>query len=59
MKTTLIPLVFVSLLFCVACGSTEKVITDQGKVYEVKGDKFYNNGKEVTQTLVTLKKTKF
>ncbi|WP_044401766.1 hypothetical protein [Lacinutrix sp. Hel_I_90] len=45
-------LFIIFLVFIVAsCGSTEKVITDAGAVYEVRGNHFYSNGEEVTETL--------
>ena len=50
MKNQIIALLISSLLVF-SCGTTEKVITDNGKVYEVKGDTFYNNGNDVTQIL--------
>ena len=34
-----------------SCGSTEKVVTQQGEVFEVKGDKVFNEGKEVTSEI--------
>lgn len=34
-----------------ACGSSEKVIMEDGKVYEIKGNKFFNNGTNVTEQL--------
>lgn len=39
------------LAFCVSCGSSEKVVTKDGKIYEVKGDKIINNGEDVTNTI--------
>ena len=34
-----------------SCASSERVITNDGKVYKVKGDSFYNNGEDVTKEL--------
>jgi len=46
---------YIVLTICIvvftSCGSSERVITDNGEVFEVKGDKFYKNGKEVTDAL--------
>lgn len=42
--------VFVALLL-LSCGSTESVITEDGKIYEVKGDTFKTNGLDVTDQL--------
>lgn len=47
-----------TFVFCLSCGSTEKVITPKGKVYELKGSKFYSNGEEVTATLSGEEKSK-
>jgi chromosome segregation ATPase len=51
-------LLFIIFLMFIAasCGSTEKVITDAGAVYEVKGNTFYKNGEDVTETLTDDKK---
>lgn len=49
-----IVLICVTLLF--SCGSTEQVITDNGKVYEIKGDTFKNNGIDVTEQLTEKEK---
>lgn len=49
-KTTL-ALLFITLIF--SCSTTHRVITDEGKVYEVKGNKFYNNGENITQQLTS------
>tara|TARA_R110002049_G_scaffold37208_1_gene117489 strand:- start:53235 stop:53759 length:525 start_codon:yes stop_codon:yes gene_type:complete len=35
----------------VSCGSSERVITEDGTVYEVKGKKFFNKSKNVTDQL--------
>lgn len=34
-----------------SCGGSERVITNSGEVFELKGDSFYQNGKEVTDSL--------
>ena len=45
------------LIYCllvgliVSCGSSERVITADGKVYEVKGSTIKNNGDDVTESL--------
>lgn len=46
---SILPIVLLGLFF--ACGSSEKVITENGKVYEVKGNTFFNNGVNVTEQL--------
>ena len=46
---TMLSLIIISALF--ACGTTNRVITDDGKVYEIKGDEFFNNDKNVTEQL--------
>ena len=43
-------------LLITACGSSEQVIYD-GKVYDVKGDKIYNRGDKVTESLSEEQKT--
>ena len=40
-----------TLIILTACGSSERVITDEGKVYEVKGNTIKNNGVNVTDSL--------
>lgn len=40
-----------AMTLCLSCGTTHTVISDDGKVYEVKGDTFINNGQDVTETL--------
>jgi len=42
-------LILVTLL--VSCGSTERVITADGSIYEVKGNKIMNAGADVSETL--------
>lgn len=49
-------MIFVCVVF-LSCGSSERVITDSGEVYEVKGNKFYKNGEEVTDKLPDSKKS--
>lgn len=39
-----------------SCGSTERVITNEGKVYEIKSDKFFNNNEDVTDILTAEEK---
>ncbi|MFB9055451.1 hypothetical protein ACFFU9_01735 [Mariniflexile ostreae] len=34
-----------------ACASSERVITQDGKIYEVKGEAYFQNGKNVTEHL--------
>ena len=34
-----------------SCGSSETVITEDGKVYEIKGSHYYNNGVKITDDL--------
>ena len=40
-----------SIMLLVGCGSSEQVITDNGEIYEVKGNTFINNGVDVTENL--------
>ena len=47
--------IFTITLF-VSCGSTERVITNDGEVYKVKGNNFYKNGTEVTDNLTEIEK---
>ena len=49
-------IIIASIGLFLACGSTERVITDDGKIYEVKGDTFMNNGVDVTQSLTNEEK---
>lgn len=44
------------ILVLVSCGSSERVITNNGTVYKVKGDNFFNNGEEVTDKLTDIEK---
>ena len=46
----------VAILF--SCASSERVITNDGKVYKVKGDSFYNDGEDVSNQLSALEKEK-
>ncbi len=50
-------LAIVTCVFAFSCGSTEKVISSDGKVYELKGNKFFNNGEDVTEVLTNEEKT--
>lgn len=34
-----------------SCGTTHQVITDSGEIYEVKGDTYYKDGKDVTSKI--------
>ncbi|MFG6686949.1 hypothetical protein ACGK9U_10230 [Mariniflexile sp. HNIBRBA6329] len=45
-----------SLVLLMACGSSEKVIMEDGRVYEVKGSKFFSNGVNVTEQLTANEK---
>ncbi|WP_179333694.1 hypothetical protein [Winogradskyella costae] len=40
-----------------SCGSTERVITKDGNVYEIKGNSIRNNGADVTETLSEKRKS--
>jgi len=44
----------ITILF--SCGSRERIITNDGKVYEVKGNTFYRNGEDVTNKLTKIEK---
>ena len=55
MKTRIIITTLITLIL-LSCGSNERVITNEGKVYKVKGDLFYNNGKDVTNKLSSIEK---
>lgn len=49
--------IYIATLFLiVSCGSSERVITNDGSVYKVKGDRFYNKGEEVTEQLSDIEK---
>lgn len=50
MKINTLLLLFTITLF-VSCGSSEKVITNDGTVYTVKGSKIYQDNKDVTSEL--------
>jgi chromosome segregation ATPase len=50
----LIYIIVIAILF--SCGSSERVITNEGKVYEIKGNTFYNNGNDVTDELTEIEK---
>lgn len=45
----IVSIALVSLL--VSCATKHEVITESGEVYEVQGDKFFNQGKEVTNLI--------
>ena len=44
-------LVLLIVTLCFSCGSSEKVITNDGNVYTVKGSKIYQNNEDVTAIL--------
>ena len=44
-------LILLILSLSYSCGSSERIITDDGTVYEVKGDTVENNGVDVTENL--------
>ena len=46
----------VGITILVSCGSSERVITNNGAVYTVKGNNFYNKGKDVTDKLTDIEK---
>ena len=46
----------VGISILVSCGSSERVITNNGAVYTVKGNNFYNKGKDVTGKLTDIEK---
>ncbi|MGC1205259.1 MAG: hypothetical protein WA839_10280 [Flavobacteriaceae bacterium] len=46
----------VGITILISCGSSERVITNNGTVYEVKGNNFYNKGKDVTDKLTDIEK---
>ena len=46
-----ITLALLTLIIISSCGSSEKVITSDGKLYTVKGKKIYQNDNEVTESL--------
>lgn len=48
---------FITLAFY-ACGSSQKVISEDGEVYTVKNDNYFKNGKDVTATLESEEKEK-
>ena len=39
------------LILFVSCGGYEQVITEDGSIYEVKGNKIKSNGDDITETL--------
>lgn len=45
-------------LIVLSCGSSEKVIMNDGTVYRVEGKNFYKKGKEVTESLSNTDKEK-
>ncbi len=40
-----------SVAVMVSCGSSEKVIMDDGTIYKIKSGNFYHNGKDVSEQL--------
>lgn len=40
----------------ISCGTKQQVITNSGKIYQVQGDKFYHQGKEVTEVITAEEK---
>ena len=50
-KKYLVALVSILVLCVMGCGSSERVISDSGVVYEVKGNRFYKADQDVTETL--------
>lgn len=50
-------ILLIATLFIVSCGSSERIIGSDGTVYEVKGDTFIADGKNVTETLTSEEKT--
>lgn len=46
----------IGITILVSCGSSERVITNNGAVYTVKGNNFYNKGKDVTDKLTDIEK---
>ena len=49
-------LIFLITFTLLNCGSSERVITDEGRVYAVDGKTIKNNGVEVTENLSDEKK---
>lgn len=49
-------IIALTVLTLVSCGSSKHVITDDGKVYEVKGSKIKKGGVDVTESLSSAKK---
>ena len=45
-----------ALILVVSCGSSERVITNDGLVYKVNGDSYYNKGEDVTNQLTGIEK---
>jgi chromosome segregation ATPase len=48
----------VFIIFMTACSSGERIITDDGKIYTVKGSKIKADGIDVTETLTEEEKNK-
>jgi chromosome segregation ATPase len=46
-----ITLALLTLIIISSCGSSEKVITNDGQLYTVKGKKIYKNDEDVTESL--------
>ena len=38
-------------IILLSCGTSERVITEDGNVYEIRGNKYFNNGNNVTELL--------
>ncbi len=49
-------IVVIALTILTSCSSSERVITNDGKVYTVKGNSFYTNDKDVTDKLTKVEK---
>lgn len=45
-----------SIVTIVACGSSEKVIMDDGTIYKMKNNSFYHNGKDISAELTSEEK---
>ncbi|ALJ05858.1 hypothetical protein APS56_12280 [Pseudalgibacter alginicilyticus] len=55
MKFSKLILLIVAIIL-ISCGSSERVITNHGTVYEVKGKKYFSNGNNVTEQLTAKEK---
>ncbi len=45
-----------SIAIMVACGSSQKVIMDDGTIYKIKNNSFYHNGKDISAELTSEEK---